>query len=317
MAKGIDLCSTRASCTDNKDSKPTRIIFDADTTMGIPDCDIDDGLALLYALGYAKQNPGDVFIEGICTSSGNSTIEAVYKATNQVCRDLDLIVPVLKGAGSSDQPISDASHYIVDMAEAFPSELTLAVTGSTTNLKGALLLDNDVLSKYQQVVLMGGITQSLVFNGQIMDELNWSCDPEASLAVLEAANRGAKIVVFTANNCLEARFYPQEFSDYLKLPTEDGGYLWRTCAPWFDTMQRWYGYEGFICWDVLVLAWILDPWLFEQQRFAALLDPQLMKAGFLQPAFDGAPQASIITPRISAAQALSRRCYELWKLAIA
>lgn len=316
MPKGSDTFIRTTPQAGNKDGLPARIIFDADTTMGIPDCDIDDGLAILYALGYAKENPEAVTIEGICTSFGNSTIETVYRATNQICHDLELVVPILKGSGSPDQLKSDASHFIVDMAEAYPGELTLAVTGSTTNLKSAQQLDRDVLSKYKQVVLMGGITQSLVFNGQIMNELNWSCDPEASLAVLEAANRGAQIVVFTANNCLDARFYPQEFSERLRLPCGDGGYLWRTCSPWFDTMQQWYDYEGFICWDVLVTAWILDPWLFEDQPFDALLDPQLMKAGFIQPAFDGAPQASIITPRIRDARAFSERCYKLWREAI-
>jgi inosine-uridine nucleoside N-ribohydrolase len=33
---------------------PERIIFDFDNTFGIDGCDIDDGLALLYALGHPQ-----------------------------------------------------------------------------------------------------------------------------------------------------------------------------------------------------------------------------------------------------------------------
>ena len=295
---------------------PARIIFDSDTTMGIPDCDIDDGLAILYVLGFAREQPEKVAIEGICASFGNSTMEAVYENTKRICADLGLDIPVLAGAASPDEPICEAARFIVDMATAHPGELTLAVTGSATNLKGALLLDKDVLSKYRQVVLMGGITQSLVFSGKIMNELNWTCDPEAAMAVLETANRGARIVAITANNCLDARFYPQEFAQKLKLAEADGGYLWRTCAPWFDTMQNWYSYEGFICWDVLVSAYILEPWLFEDKPFDVLLDPRLMTAGFIQPTFAGAPSATLITPEIKDAPSFSDRCYELWHRAI-
>ena len=54
---------------------------------------------------------------------------------------------------------------------------------------------------------MGGITETLVVGNRIMDELNLSCDPQATLAAFDAANRGARIVVVTANNCLPCLLY--------------------------------------------------------------------------------------------------------------
>lgn len=261
-----------------------RILFDADLTMGIPDRDIDDGLALLFALGYLEEHPDSIEILGLCTSYGNSTLEAVHKNSQQVLKDLELNIPLLKGAIDKDHPISEASHFIVEQANKYPGEISLSVTGSTTNLQGALLLDETVLTKFHEIVFMGGITQSLVFNGKIMNELNFSCDPQATLNALASANSGANITVMTSQNCLPAHFMPDEFKSNLTTTSADGGYLYRTCRGWFDTLQRGYQLKGFCCWDVLVSAYILEPELFENKPFKVALNPKLLEVGFLESA---------------------------------
>jgi purine nucleosidase len=48
---------------------------------------------------------------------------------------------------------------------------------------------------------MGGITAPLFVGGVKMDELNFSCDPEASRCVL---TRGENVSILTGNNCLAA-----------------------------------------------------------------------------------------------------------------
>ena len=293
-----------------------RIIFDSDTTMGLPDCDVDDGLAILFAMGcIATGEPAA--IEGICASYGNNTLEAVYANTLKIADLFKLDVPVLKGAVDKDHPASEAAEFIVEAAHANPGKLSLAVTGSTTNLKGALALDADVLSLYREIVFMGGITRTLVFNGTIMDELNLSCDPEATAMILEAANHGANIVVATANNCLPASFGREEFLKRIATEGEDGGTVRRLCTSWFDTMKRWYGLDEFCCWDVLVPAYILMPELFEDSPLDVVLDPRLLTAGFFEPAFPGAPAACINTPRIADAKAFCEQAYRLWDAAIA
>lgn len=291
-----------------------KIIFDADLTMGVPDCDVDDGLAILYTFGYLIENPGSLDILGICTSYGNSDIETVYTNAQKVCVDLGLDIPVIKGAPDKDHPDSEAARFLVEQAHAHPGEISLSVTGSTTNLKGALALDPLVLNKFREIVFMGGITQSLVFNGNIMDELNFSCDPEATLASLSSANTGANIVVMTANNCLPAHFMPEEFEKNLTTDAPDGGYLQSTCKSWFETMRRWYGLEGFCCWDVLTSSYILEPQLFSPETSLITLNPTLLRTGFLEKAFEGAPSAAISTPHIRDAEAFCARAYHLWRL---
>lgn len=292
-----------------------KLIFDADITMGVPNCDVDDGLALIYALGYQAQHPEHVDIVGLTTSYGNNNLSVVYENAQRVCADLALDIPVLEGAPDKDHPLSDAAQFLVDQANAAPGEISLCVTGSTTNLKGTLELDQDVLCKFKEIVFMGGITQSLVFNGVIMDELNFSCDAEATFQILESANRGAPLVVMTANNCLPAYFSLDRFKQEVATSQEGGGYLFSTCVPWFETMQRWYGLDGFVCWDVLASAYILEPELFTPHHFDVVLDKRMLEAGYLEQGFDGAPQAHILAPQISDPQIFCKRCLELWGVA--
>ena len=301
---------------DHEQNSPKRIVFDSDTTMGLADCDVDDGMAILFAMGHTTLGTG-TSIEGICASYGNSTLDAVYENTRALADAFHLDVPILKGAPDSSRPVSEAATFLVESAHANPGALSLAVTGSTTNLKGALALDPDVLSLYREVVLMGGITQTLVFNGAIMDELNLSCDPEATAMIFEAATRGANIIVATANNCLPASFGRDEFLGRIATDREGGGTVRKLCTSWFDTMKRWYGLDEFCCWDVLVTACILTPELFEDDPFDVVLDPRLLAAGFLEPGFPGAPAARINTPRIADAKRFCETAYRLWGKAIA
>ena len=76
-------------------------------------------------------------------------------------------------------------------------------TGALTNLFGAYLLDNDFFRKVKEIIVMGGITEPLMINGHVMEELNFSCDPEAAYCVLSS---DAPTTVITGNLCLSALF---------------------------------------------------------------------------------------------------------------
>ena len=337
---------------ESKGMQDARIVLDSDDTMGMRGCDVDDGLALLYVVGHAVRTgrARDALVAGVCSSYGNNTLEAVHANTRRVLDDLGLPVPLLRGAerapsaaawGDDRNVIvadrlrreamaqaaghdahagcgaSEAARFIVRAARERPGRLSLAVTGSTTNLGDALALDPDALTRYRQVVFMGGITETLVVGNRIMDELNLSCDPQATLAAFDAANRGARIVVVTANNCLPAHFTMEDFERCLLLPGRPGGgYLMRTCAYWFDDMKRAYGMEGFCCWDVLVVMYLLKPQLFDVEPFDVVLDPRLLGAGLLASARPGLPQARILLPRIRDAEAVRSDALATWRAAL-
>lgn len=157
-----------------------RIVLDCDNTMGVRGCDVDDGLALLYLLG----NPERCTVEGLCTCFGNADIGTVDGNTRRLCAEWGFDVPVYRGAGAPEDADTPAARFLAGICAAAPGEVSVLVTGATTNLLGARRCDPAFFGNVADLTFMGGITESLVINGRIMDELNLSCDPTATLAAL-------------------------------------------------------------------------------------------------------------------------------------
>ena len=93
--------------------------------------------------------------------------------------------------------------------------------GSLTNLYGAMLLDSGIFDKLGQVVLMGGITETLYTHGKHCPELNFSINHKAAAAVL---SRGKKISILTGNNCLPVSYLPKtEFMEHMQVESSRVG----------------------------------------------------------------------------------------------
>ena len=59
-----------------------RLIMDCDCTMGVPGCDVDDSLALLYVLDCPEAE-----LLGVTCSFGNNTQDTVYRNTKRLLKD--------------------------------------------------------------------------------------------------------------------------------------------------------------------------------------------------------------------------------------
>lgn len=59
-----------------------RLIMDCDCTMGVPGCDVDDSLALLYVLDCPEAE-----LLGITCSFGNNTQDTVYRNTKRLLKE--------------------------------------------------------------------------------------------------------------------------------------------------------------------------------------------------------------------------------------
>ena len=181
------------------------VIVDFDNTMGVAGCDTDDGLALLYLLG----KPEEVTVEGLCCTYGNSDVDTVVGNTRRICRELGLGMPVFKGGASALDPTSDAARFMAEAVAKRPGEISILATGSLTNLRGAAQLNPDFFSQVREIAIMGGITETLLVNGRMLDELNLSCDAQASCQVLGAA---CPVIDATAQACLPAVFTKDRFA---------------------------------------------------------------------------------------------------------
>ena len=183
-------------------------------------------------------------MEGICCTYGNSDIDTVVGNTRRICRELGLHVPVFKGGASALDPTSDAARFLAEAVAKRPGEISILATGSLTNLRGAVELNPAFFSQVREIALMGGITETLLVNGRVLDELNLSCDPQASCQVLGAA---CPVVDATAQACLPAVFTEDRFARELGADS----WLMRQAKAWFDFMTVGYDMNGFVCWDIV------------------------------------------------------------------
>lgn len=253
-----------------------KIIFDCDNTMGLERRDVDDGLTLMYLLGRE-----DVELVGVTTTYGNSNINDVYENTQRMFSELHLdSVPLLRGAPSKHIRQSEASHFLLQKARQFPGEITLLATGSLSNLLGAYELDSDFFSYLKQVVLMGGITEPLLLNGIQMDELNFSCDPEATHRVFSKAKN---LTVISAQLCLQALFGSEEYDRLMKSPDVPSYiYIREKTLPWFEYIGPKFNTPGFYNWDIVAGVFITNPELFDLNVVDVYSSVEDLKRGFIK-----------------------------------
>lgn len=258
-----------------------KVIIDCDNTMGFKGRPMDDALAILYLLGSEE----DVEVLGITCNYGNGTAAESYDSNIRMLNETGYSdIPVYLGSEIDEDPISDASRFILKMANAYPNDLVYLGIGSLGNLYGSYLEDNTIFDKISQIVLMGGITEPLlIHNGQPLDELNFSVNAKATTCVL---TNGNNISIITGNNCLPVSELPKnEFLDKLcNADNPAGMYIAQKCGYRFKIKEIVYGADSSNCWDVVAAAYINHP-----EKFVDVITPcniteeQIHDSGFLNP----------------------------------
>ena len=282
------------------------VIFDCDNTFGIEDCDVDDGLALLYLLGCSQ-----VCLLGITTTYGNSRADIVYENTRRMLKEIGREdIPVKKGGETKEDYESEAACYLAEMAEKYQDQLTILATGSLTNLQGAFKKAPDFFDKVGEIVLMGGITEPLIFHKKRMDELNFSCDAEASYTVL---TKGKKVSVITGNNCLKVLFTKEEYRAVLYGSDKKiAQYIREKTEYWFGYNKEEYGIQGFYNWDVTAAVYVVHPELFQDCTGTYRLSVSELESGYLHPALGQEANADLNLPEIRGEEAFKKTIYDTW-----
>lgn len=279
--------------------KTIPVILDCDNTMGIPGCDVDDALALLYLLGSPE-----IRLLGITCSYGNSTQEAVYNNTLRLLNAWGRQdIPVYRGAEKPGQPHSPAAAFLATTAAEYSGALCLLVTGSTTNLLGAMELDSRFLDNVRAFSFMGGVTGPLLVGGLPMAELNLSIDCRASLAVLRG---GHDLRIATAQNCLASFFPRTELADLAGRPSPVGAYLFRALAGWYAYNETRWNLSGIVNWDVMAAAQLVHPGLFHLNETAVTPTPESLRTGML---LGDGPEIPVQLPVIRDPESYRRHVY--------
>ncbi|MHB8073655.1 nucleoside hydrolase [Desulfosporosinus fructosivorans] len=283
-----------------------KVIHDCDNTLGILDCDVDDGLALIYLLG--KKN---IELCGITSTYGNSDIETVYANTATMLKELGRTdIPLVKGCADKYSSLSEATEFLVETVKANKGEISILATGSLTNLYSAYKLDNEFFENVAEIVLMGGISQELNINGQILDELNFFCDPDAANCVLQ---KGKNVSAITGNNCLMAYFTEPEFRQRLESNNKPiAQYIFQKCIGWFENMIRRFEIDGFHNWDVVAATYIAEPALFNNNFQYLKSDVQKLQKGLLNITSQENGDSRVNLPEIRDLGSFTKEVYKSW-----
>ena len=283
------------------------IIFDCDSTVGLPGKPMDDALALLYLLG----RPEACQILGITCTFANGTAREVYVSTKQLLSEIHREdIPLLPGADRGEDPRSDAARFIAKTVNARPGEISLVAIGSMTNLYGAYLLDNSLFDKVKEIVLMGGYTAPVFYHNRHLEELNFSQNPEAAACVL---NHGKNISILTGNNTLEPSYLPkEEFIEKMCSGSTSGRYIAEKCGYRFDDKALRDGDAASYCWDAVATVYLLRPELYEDQPVHCFITQNAMHSGWLGITQEAADTCLLNLPVVKDLAAYREEMYSGW-----
>ncbi len=256
---------------------PRKIIIDTDPGQ-------DDAVAILLALA----SPEDFDVLGVVAVAGNVGLH--HNATN-ARKIVELAgrpeVPVYAGCArpmrrtlvtaehvhgdtglnGPDLPAPkielQAQHgvdYIIEtLMNAEPKTITLCTLGPLTNIGMALVKEPRIAERVAEIVMMGGAYFE-VGNITPAAEFNIYVDPEAADIVFRS---GIKITVLPLDVTHQIQSTPARLNAILALGNCSGQavYDMLTFSEGFDLKK--YGWEGAPLHDPTVIAYLLDPTLFE------------------------------------------------------
>lgn len=265
----------------------TSIIMDADPG-------VDDLAAMLLALASPELS-----VLGISTVAGNVPVQA---SSMNACKALALAgredIPVHAGCagplarsqifgkhahlgafpdhltlttGKDVEPLH-AVRFIADEARRAGAEgrpLTICASGPLTNIATALVLDEKVRAGIARIAIMGGAFTALG-NRAPWAEMNMLADPHAAHVVLTS---GIPVSLFPLDVTYQALVEDHQ----LRRMRERCGEAGRALADLFELSDRSdvrrYGRPGGPIHDIMPVAYLLQPGLFEMRR--AVVDVEM------------------------------------------
>lgn len=231
-----------------------KLIYDCDNTTGLPQKDVDDGVALFYLL----QQP-EVTLLGVTLTFGNGTLAQVMAQTALLWQQFGLALSMYPGheKGQVSTTPSAAATFMATQVRLYPHEVTILATGSLANLAEAAEIEPDFFELVHDVVVMGGRFDRLLVNHHEVAELNFSVAPAATRAVFESQVP----LTVVSGQYLTTAVMDRSFLKQHLAPAHSENQRWLQSAlfAWMDTMQAVGGVDGFINWDGLTALALCQP----------------------------------------------------------
>ena len=260
-----------------------RLIVDCDPGNGVPGSDVDDGLALAFAIA----RPDRFRLEAITVVAGNTSMPTGYRVARTFADEFAPGVPVYPGAVAPliepaapwrerqdsrerdpeliarwrDVPAPtaytpgpgerDAASALIAAAAESPGEITIAAVGPLTNIAHALQRRPEFAREVKRIVIMGG--SFAVPNAP--QEFNFGQDPEAASVVLSS---GAPIVLVPLDVTIQTLLSYETLERWEGFGSRLSSYVSATARPWIPISAANWGVDGCLLHDPLALAWLAD-----------------------------------------------------------
>ncbi|MEM3433531.1 MAG: nucleoside hydrolase [Candidatus Methanomethyliaceae archaeon] len=272
------------------------LLIDTDPGMGLVGSDIDDNLAIMWALLSSE-----VSLKGITLTYGNvslqeawlslsATLRLIRKTSVPVAlgcerplikpylnsRDLKKIIAerkgfqinfdnMLKGIEPINPVSLSAPEFILNTADKCPDLVILAL-GPLTNIAIAVKTSPKVIYKIKELVIMGGALKEY---GNItpVSEFNIFCDPEAAEIVFSS---GLPITVIGLDVTHRVQVYLEDMQRCIgseEDPKSELANFVLDCArKWIEVRTVFLGETFFYPHDVIAFAYLLYPELFKKEQ---------------------------------------------------
>lgn len=251
--------------------------------------DTDPGHDDAFALLLAFASPLELEVLGITTVAGNVSLD---KTTYNALRLRELAaapgVPVYRGCerplvnrlvtaeyvhGESGldgpdlpPPVGDvekahAVDYLVETLRSAAEPVTVCILGPMTNVAMAIIKAPDITESVAEFVIMGG---SFHAGGNITPtaEFNIFVDPHAAHVVFES---GVPTTVMPLDVTHQAQATPSRIAPLRSLGTAVGAAV-TEMLQFVERFDMAHGFEGFPLHDPTVIAYLIDPSMFELRR---------------------------------------------------
>lgn len=246
--------------------RPRRVWIDTDPAITSGNGEVDDGYAILQALGSPELD-----VVGLSAVFGNTDIDNTFPMAQQIVQRAGrLDIPVYRGAGEAG--LNQSS----EAADAMRSELdqgplTLLALGPMTNIAAALTHPSAVLSNVEEIVFVGGRTVGLEFRATQdqaipFQDLNFELDPESVEALLPL---GVPMTLAGWEVSSQMWLRQKELDDLRRQGAPVIRWLSDASQTWHDDWVQTFNAPGFTPFDTLAVAWLLVPELYKSFKAPA------------------------------------------------
>jgi inosine-uridine nucleoside N-ribohydrolase len=245
---------------------------------------VDDSIAILFAIA-SKQN-----IIGLTTTYGNSNITNTTQNALTILDILESNIPVYQGSAQpivkqailakshgknglgefslknlkrKKENISAIQFYINTLEKNKDKSINILCLGPTTNLALLNIIRPDLVSKINQVIILGGV---FFENGNITPnaEFNVYSDPEALNIIL---NINVSKTLIPINVCRKVMFDLNDFNriNNTKL-SNNFKQITKNFIDYYKNDKNYGNFKGGVMYDLLVTCYYKNPKIFKNQN---------------------------------------------------